>query len=94
MSFTPLHDRVLVRCIEGNETTKGALLIPDRAEEKPQEGEVVSVGIGKTREGRAHPDGRQSVDRILCGKWAGAEIRLDGEDLLTMKESDIPGVIA
>ena len=95
MSFTPLHDRVLVRRIEGDETTKGGLIIPDTAKEKPQEGEVVSVGAGERREdGERIPMDVKAGDRILFGKWSGSEIKLDGEDLLIMKESDILGVIA
>ncbi|MBJ6371618.1 co-chaperone GroES [Sedimentitalea arenosa] len=95
MSFTPLHDRVLVRQIDGDETTKGGLIIPDSAKEKPQEGEVVSVGAGSRREdGERIPMDVTSGDRILFGKWSGSEIKLDGEDLLIMKESDILGVIA
>ncbi|MBS0125026.1 co-chaperone GroES [Thetidibacter halocola] len=95
MSFTPLHDRVLVRRIEGDETTKGGLIIPDTAKEKPQEGEVVFVGAGGRREdGERIPMDVKAGDRILFGKWSGSEIKLDGEDLLIMKESDILGVIA
>lgn len=95
MSFTPLHDRVLVRRIEGDETTKGGLIIPDTAKEKPQEDEVVSVGAGGRREdGKRIPMDVKAGDRILFGKWSGSEIKLDGEDLLIMKESDILGVIA
>ncbi len=95
MSFTPLHDRVLVRRIEGDETTKGGLIIPDTAKEKPQEGEVVSVGAGGRRDdGERIPMDVKAGDRILFGKWSGSEIKLDGQDLLIMKESDILGVIA
>ena len=94
MSFTPLHDRVLVRRIEGEETTKGGLIIPDTAKEKPQEAEVVSVGAGGRREdGERIPMDVKAGDRILFGKWSGSEIKLDGEDLLIMKESDILGII-
>ena len=95
MSFSPLHDRVLVRRIEGDEATKGGLIIPDTAKDKPQEGEVVSVGAGARREdGERIPMDVKPGDRILFGKWSGSEIKLDGEDLLIMKESDILGVIA
>jgi len=95
MSFTPLHDRVLVRRIEGDETTKGGLIIPDIAKEKPQEGEIVCVGAGGRREdGERIPMDVKAGDRILFGKWSGSEIKLYGEDLLIMKESDILGVIA
>ncbi len=95
MKFTPLHDRVLVRRIEGEDKTKGGLIIPDSAKEKPAEGEVISVGAG----GRDDSGARQTMDvkagdRILFGKWSGTEIKLDGEDLLIMKESDILGVLA
>jgi len=95
MSFTPLHDRVLVRRIEGDETTKGGLIIPDTAKEKPQKGEVVCVGAGGRREdGERIPMDVKAGDRILFGKWSGSEIKLDGEDVLIMKEGDILGVIA
>ena len=85
MSLTPLQDRVLVRRIEGDAKTSGGLIIPDTAKEKPQEGEIVAVGAGARDE-----DG----DRILFGKWSGTEIKLDGEDLMIIKESDILGVMA
>ena len=94
MKFRPLHDRVVVRRIESEEKTKGGIIIPDTAKEKPQEGEVVSVGPGARDESgilRA-PDVRAG-DRVLFGKWSGTEVRIDGEDLLIMKESDIMGVI-
>lgn len=95
MSFTPLHDRVLVRRIEGDETTKGGLIIPDTAKEKPQKGEVVCVGAGGRREdGERIPMDVKAGDRILFGKWSGSEIKLNGEDVLIMKEGDILGVIA
>ncbi len=95
MAFTPLHDRVLVRRVESEEKTKGGLIIPDTAKEKPAEGEVIAVGAGARDE-----DGDRIAldvkvgDRILFGKWSGTEITLDGQDLLIMKESDIMGVIA
>jgi len=94
MHFRPLHDRVVVRRIEAEEKTSGGIIIPDTAKEKPQEGEVVAVGLG------ARDDSGQLVelsvkagDRILFGKWSGTEVKIDGEDLLIMKESDILGVI-
>ena len=95
MAFTPLHDRVLVRRLEGEEKTAGGLIIPDSAKEKPQEGEIVSVGAGARDEGgnRIAMDVKAG-DKILFGKWSGTEIKLDGEDLLIMKESDILGVLA
>ena len=93
--FTPLHDRVLVRRIEGDDKTSGGLIIPDNAKEKPQEGEVVSVGAGGTDDtGNRIAMAVKAGDRILFGKWSGTEIKLDGEDLLIMKESDVLGVIA
>ena len=95
MSFTPLHDRVLVRRLEGEEKTSGGLIIPDSAKEKPQEGEVVSVGAGARDESGARVAmDVKAGDKILFGKWSGTEIKLDGEDLLIMKESDILGVMA
>ena len=95
MAFTPLHDRVLVRRVEGDEKTKGGLIIPDSAKEKPAEGEVVAVGAGARDEkgGRVAMDVKAG-DKILFGKWSGTEITLDGEELLIMKETDIMGVIA
>ncbi len=95
MMFKPLHDRVVVRRIEGDEKTSGGLIIPDTAKEKPQEGEVVSVGDGARDEdgGRISMDVKPG-DKILFGKWSGTEIKLDGEELLIMKESDILGVLA
>ena len=95
MAFRPLHDRVLVRRIEANEKTAGGIIIPDTAKEKPQEGEIVSVGTGaKTEDGKVTPLDVKAGDRILFGKWSGTEVKVDGEDLLIMKESDILGVIA
>ena len=94
MQFTPLHDRVLVRRIEGEEKTKGGLIVPDTAKEKPSEGEVIAVGEGaRTEAGELIPMAVKVGDRILFGKWSGSEVRLEGEDLLIMKESDILGVI-
>ena len=94
MSFTPLHDRVLVRRVESEEKTKGGLIIPDSAKEKPQEGEVVACGEGARKEsGDLIPMGVKAGDKILFGKWSGTEVKIDDEDLLIMKESDILGVI-
>jgi chaperonin GroES len=94
MSFRPLQDRVLVRRIEADEKTAGGIIIPDTAKEKPQEGEVVSVGPGTRNEkGELLPLSLNPGDRILFGKWSGTEIKLDGEDLLILKESDILGVL-
>ena len=95
MAFTPLHDRVLVRRVESDEKTKGGLIIPDSAKEKPAEGEVVSVGAGaKDDSGARVAMDVKAGDKILFGKWSGTEITLDGEELLIMKESDILGIIA
>ncbi len=95
MTFTPLHDRVLVRRIEGDEKTTGGLIIPDNAKEKPQEGEVVSVGAG-TRDdaGALIPMDVKAGDKVLFGKWSGTEIKIDGAELMIMKESDILGIMA
>jgi len=94
MSFVPLHDRVLVRRIEGEDKTTGGLIIPDSAKEKPQEGEVISCGEGARKDsGELIPMAVKAGDRILFGKWSGTEVKIDGEDLLIMKESDILGVI-
>jgi len=95
MDFRPLHDRVLVRRVESDEKTAGGLIIPETAKEKPQEGEVVSVGEG-TRDdsGNRVALDVKAGDRILFGKWSGTEVKLDGKDLLIMKESDIMGVLA
>lgn len=94
MAFTPLHDRVLVKRVEGEEKTKGGLIIPDSAKEKPAEGEVIAVGAGTRDEDgdRVALDVKKG-DRILFGKWSGTEITLDGQDLLIMKESDILGIV-
>jgi chaperonin GroES len=93
--FTPLHDRVLVRRIEGDEKTVGGLIIPETAKEKPQQGDVIAVGAGdRTEDGEIIALQVKSGDRILFGKFSGSEIRLDGEDLLIMKESDILGIMA
>jgi len=94
MKFRPLHDRILVRRIEAEEKTAGGIIIPDTAKEKPQEGEVSAVGSGARAEsGQVLPLDVKAGDRILFGKWSGTEIKLDGEDLLIMKESDVMGVI-
>jgi chaperonin GroES len=94
MKFRPLHDRVVVKRIDAEEKTKGGIIIPDTAKEKPQEGEVVAVGPGARDEaGKLVPIDLKVGDRILFGKWSGNEIKLDGEDLLIMKESDVMGVI-
>ena len=94
MKFRPLHDRVLVRRVEAEEKTAGGIIIPDTAKEKPQEGEVLAVGAGSRDEsGKLVPLDVKAGDRILFGKWSGTEVRLDGEDLLIMKESDILGVL-
>jgi chaperonin GroES len=94
MKFRPLHDRVLVRRIEGVEKTAGGIIIPDTAKEKPQEGEVIAAGSGaKNEEGKITPLDVKAGDRILFGKWSGTEVKIDGEDLLIMKESDILGII-
>src|SRR3954451_24782817 len=94
MRFRPLHDRVVVRRIEAEEKTKGSIIIPDTAKEKPQEGEVIAVGPGARDEnGKVTALDVRAGDRVLFGKWSGTEVRIDGEDLLIMKESDIMGVI-
>ena len=94
MTFRPLHDRVLVRRIEAEEKTRGGIIIPDTAKEKPQEGEVISVGAGTINEkGEVRPLDVKPGDRILFGKWSGTEVKLDGEELLIMKESDIMGIL-
>ena len=93
--FRPLHDRVVVRRIQAEEKSKGGIIIPDTAQEKPQEGEVVAVGPGGRDEaGKLVPMDLKAGDRVLFGKWSGTEVKIDGEELLIMKESDIMGVIA
>ncbi|MEH3037080.1 MAG: co-chaperone GroES [Sphingomonas adhaesiva] len=95
MNFRPLHDRVLVRRVEAEEKTAGGIIIPDTAKEKPQEGEVVAAGAGaKNEKGEVSPLDVKTGDRILFGKWSGTEVKVNGEDLLIMKESDILGIIA
>ena len=94
MKFRPLHDRVVVKRVAEEEKTKGGIIIPDTAKEKPMEGEVVSVGPGaRDEKGTLVAPDVKAGDRILFGKWSGTEIKLDGEDLLIMKESDIMGII-
>ena len=95
MKFRPLHDRVVVRRLDSEEKTKGGIIIPGTAQEKPQEGEVVAVGPGARDEsGKLVPLDVKAKDRVLFGKWSGTEVKIDGQDLLIMKESDIMGVIA
>ena len=94
MGFRPLHDRVLVRRVEAEEKTAGGIIIPETAKEKPQEGEVVAVGAGtKAEDGKVTPLDVKAGDKILFGKWSGTEVKLDGEDLLIMKESDLLGIL-
>jgi chaperonin GroES len=94
MKFRPLHDRVVVRRVESEEKTAGGIIIPDTAKEKPQEGEIIAVGPGARDEaGKLVPLDVKAGDRILFGKWSGTEVKIDGEDLLIMKESDVMGVI-
>jgi chaperonin GroES len=94
MRFKPLHDRVLVRRIEEDERTAGGIIVPDTAKEKPMQGEVIAVGPGARDEnGRLTPLDVKAGDRILFGKWSGTEVKMDGEELLIMKESDVMGVI-
>ncbi len=95
MTFRPLHDRVLIRRVEAEEKTSGGIIIPDTAKEKPQEGEVVAVGSGaRSESGTVTPCDVKAGDRVLFGKWSGTEIKLDGEDLIIMKESDIVGIVS
>ena len=94
MTFRPLHDRVLIRRIEAAEKTAGGIIIPDTAKEKPQEGEVVSAGIGaRAEDGTIVALDVKAGDKILFGKWSGTEVKIDGEDLIIMKESDILGIV-
>ena len=94
MKFRPLHDRVVVRRIDADDKTKGGIIIPDSAKEKPQEGEIIAVGSGARDEsGKLIPLDVKAGDRVLFGKWSGTEVKIDGEDLLIMKEADILGVI-
>ena len=94
MKFRPLHDRVLVKRLEGEEKTKGGIIIPDTAKEKPMEGKVVAVGSGvRGEDGKLVPLDVKKGDKILFGKWSGTEVKMDGDELLIMKESDIMGII-
>ncbi len=94
MGFRPLHDRVVIRRVEAEEKTLGGIIIPDTAKEKPMEGEVVAVGPGaRGEDGKIQPLDVKSGDRVLFGKWSGTEVKLDSEDLIIMKESDIMGII-
>jgi len=94
MAFTPLHDRVLVRRIEGDEKTAGGLIIPDSAKEKPAEGEIIACGEGARKDsGELIPMAVKAGDKVLFGKWSGTEVSIDGEELLIMKESDIMGLL-
>jgi len=93
-TFTPLHDRILVRRVEESETVRGGIIIPDSAKEKPQQGEVISVGKGKSNdEGKVFPLDVKSGDKILFGKYSGTEIKLDGEEYLIMREEEVLGII-
>jgi len=95
MVFRPLHDRVVLRRVEGDEKTKGGIIIPDTAKEKPQEAEVIAVGPGgRDESGKLVPLDVKEGDRVLFGKWSGTEVKLDGQDVLILKESDILGVVA
>ena len=94
MNFRPLHDRVLVRRVDEETKTAGGIIIPDTAKEKPQEGEVIAVGAGiRNEDGKLTPLDVKAGDRILFGKWSGTEVKVDGEELLIMKESDILGIV-
>ena len=94
MGFRPLHDRVILRRVEQEAKTTGGIIIPDTAQEKPMEGEVIAVGAGaRGEDGKVHPLDVKAGDRVLFGKWSGTEVKLDGEELIIMKESDIMGVL-
>ena len=94
MNFRPLHDRVVVKRIESEEKTKGGIIIPDTAKEKPQEGEIVAAGPGgRDESGKLTPLDVKAGDKVLFGKWSGTEVKIDGQDLLIMKESDIMGIV-
>ena len=94
MKFRPLHDRVVVRRLDSEEKTKGGIIIPDTAKEKPSEGEIIAVGPGgRDESGKLTPLDVKKGDRVLFGKWSGTEVKIDGQDLLIMKESDIMGII-
>jgi chaperonin GroES len=95
MKFRPLHDRVVIQRVDEEEKTKGGIIIPDTAKEKPMEGKVIAVGPGaRGEDGKIHPLDVKKGDRVLFGKWSGTEVKLDGEELIIMKESDLMGVIA
>ena len=94
MKLRPLHDRVLIKRVDSEEKTSGGIIIPDSAKEKPQEGEVIAAGAGaKSEDGKVTPLDVKAGDRILFGKWSGTEVKIDGEELLIMKESDVLGII-
>ena len=94
MTFRPLHDRVLVRRLEAPEKTAGGIIIPDNAKEKPQEGEIVAAGVGiRGEDGSITPLDVKAGDKVLFGKWSGTEVKIDGEDLLIMKETDLLGIV-
>ena len=94
MKFRPLHDRVLVRRVEQEARTTGGIIIPDTAQEKPMEGEVIAAGPGaRGDDGKVHPLDLKTGDRVLFGKWSGTEIKIDGEELMIMKESDVMGIV-
>ena len=94
MKFRPLHDRVLIRRVEQEAKTTGGIIIPDAAQEKPMEGDVIAVGPGaRGEDGKVHPLDVKAGDRVLFGKWSGTEIKIDGEELMIMKESDIMGIV-
>ena len=94
MKFRPLHDRLLVRRVEQEAKTTGGIIIPDTAQEKPMEGEVVAVGPGaRGEDGKVHPLGVKTGDRVLFGKWSGTEVKIDGEELMIMKEADVMGIV-
>jgi chaperonin GroES len=94
MNFRPLHDRVLIRRVEPEAKTTGGIFIPDTAQEKPMEGDVVAVGPGaRDEDGKVHPLDVKPGDRVLFGKWAGTEVKIDGEELMIMKESDVMGIV-
>lgn len=95
MKFRPLHDRVLVKRLDAEEKTAGGIIIPDAAKEKPMQGEVIAVGTGvRSEDGKISPLDVKAGDKVLFGKWSGTEVKIDGEDLLIMKESDIMGILA
>ena len=94
MGFRPLHDRVLLRRVEQEAQTTGGIIIPDTAQEKPMEGEVIAVGAGaRGEDGKVHPLDVKAGDRVLFGKWSGTEVKIDGEELMIMKESDVMGIV-